>query len=158
MSHDAASLDALLDSLNDLVRRPPGTVSGVRQKYRALAALAAAAPGTLVDAAAVYGRILADIEALEEASANQLLTYDEAARESGLSPRQLARLAEAGKVDYVGSNRGRRFRRGSLPKRGSKPPPPPPPPVAPSSTAPYDPHADARRTARQLGLSRRGGN
>jgi hypothetical protein len=158
MSYDAP-LDALLDSLNDLVSRPPGTLSEFRQKCRALAALAAAAPGTLVDAAAIYGRILADIGALEEASANQLLTYDEAARESGLSPRHLARYAEARKEEAVGQNRNRRFRRGSLPtKRGSKPPPPPPPPVAPSSTAPYDPNADARRIARQLDLSRRGGN
>lgn len=153
MPHDAASLDALLI----LLGRSPTTLAEFRQKYAARAAVAAAGPVAMVDAAAVYRELLADVVAVEQAWSNQLVTYEEAERQSGLSQKQLSRLAKSGAVESEGTNRNRRFRRGDLPtKRGYKPPPPPPPPVAPSSAAPYDPGADARRLARQLASQRRG--
>jgi hypothetical protein len=128
-------------------------------KYRTYERHAALEGGT-APTERLYGIIRRDLEEVLASQTNAMLTLDEAEAESGLGKKHLVRLADAGTIKSEGANRSRKIQRGSLLAYVAQSPrhrEAPSTGVAVSESAAYDPNADARRIAQQLGSSFRGG-
>lgn len=74
-----------------------------------------------------------ELEGAAAEAANQELNLDEASRESGYSARRLRELISSGEIPQAGRKGAPRIRRTDLPRK----------PGATSTTAAYDPEADA---------------
>jgi len=84
-------------------------------------------------AACALERAAAELEAALREQAEELLTLQEAAAESGYSARRLRELVAAGQLENVGGKGRPRFRRGDLPRKARA-----------QSAGRYDPREDAR--------------
>lgn len=73
--------------------------------------------GLLVSAPSLIGEFLHDLEQLETAYANELLTLEQAASETGYSKAHLRRLAALGRLPQQGGHYRPRYRRGDLPRK-----------------------------------------
>ncbi|HEY2375751.1 MAG TPA: hypothetical protein VGH98_07210, partial [Gemmatimonadaceae bacterium] len=89
--------------------------------------------GALVNGAAIAGEILNDLDQLERAEAEAVLSLEEASRASGYSADHLRHLVADGSIPNAGRKGAPRIRRADLPRR-----------PAHSTSARYDPDADAR--------------
>lgn len=97
----------------------------------------------LVDGAELCDALLTELDALLRDAANQTLSLQQAAAESGYSPDHLGRLLRGGKLTNAGRPHAPRIRRGDLPLK-------PPRRIASGSALAYDPAADARSLASRL--------
>jgi hypothetical protein len=73
----------------------------------------------LVDGAALLDDVLADFAALTTALADELLSLQQAARESGYSADHLGRLVREGRICNAGRPNSPRVRRRDLPRKPS---------------------------------------
>lgn len=71
----------------------------------------------LVSAPSLIGEFLDDLAQLEQAYANELLTLEQAAGETGYSKAHLRRLAAMGRLPQQGGAYRPRYRRGDLPRK-----------------------------------------
>jgi hypothetical protein len=71
----------------------------------------------LVDGAALLDDVLADVAAVAQADADELLDLRAAARESGYSADHLGRLVHAGTIPNAGRPHAPRIRRADLPRK-----------------------------------------
>ncbi len=90
-----------------------------------------------VDGAAVTAEMLADLAELERTSADEQLTLEVAAAESGYSADHLRHLVAAGTLRNAGAKGRPRIRRADLPKKPA------------AAAAGYDPDADALSITRR---------
>ena len=82
-------------------------------------------------------RAAADLEAALRAKADEALTLEQAAAESGYSAEHLRHLVAAGQLPNAGRRGAPRVKRGDLPKRPGR-----------AASTNYDPDADALRIVR----------
>lgn len=73
--------------------------------------------GALVDGAALLAEVLGDFAAVTRSNADETLSLQEAARESGYSPDHLGRLLRDGKLPNAGRPNAPRIRRRDLPRK-----------------------------------------
>jgi hypothetical protein len=99
----------------------------------------------LVDGATLCDELLAELDRLGDDAANELLSLQRAAAESGYSADHLGRLLRDGKLANAGRVNSPRIRRGDLPIKARHA-------LAPDAERSYDLDADARSL-----MSRRNG-
>jgi len=91
----------------------------------------------LVPGGALCREFLADLEAVIQSEAEEVLTVDQAAVESGYSKEHIARMVRQGTVPNAGRKQAPRIRRADLPRKPGRL-------LAPSQRVSYDPTTDAR--------------
>lgn len=97
----------------------------------------------LVDGAVLCDELLAELDALANDTANELLSLKRAALESGYSVDHLRRLIREGRLHNAGRPNAPRIRRADLPAKARHA-------VASRSDPSYDPDADARSLVSRL--------
>jgi len=81
---------------------------------------------------------VAELETTLRAAADEALTLEQAAAESGYSPERLRKLIADGTIPQAGRRHAPRVKRGDLPTRARRP----------AASTQYDPDADALRLVR----------
>lgn len=152
-----------LSAVTSRLTETPRSLPEMIEKYSIMEAVFRAF-GATVPGDTLIAQVLADLRAVQLAGADEMLTQDEAAAETGLSKRTLVRQAEAGKIRSTGRNRNRTYRRGDLCAKPGYVPPArratagaataSQPGVASIKDAAHDLMTDARRVAE---LARKGG-
>ena len=75
--------------------------------------------GAQVDGVAVADEVLSDLQALEAAEGDEILSLSVAAQESGYCSDHLARLIRQGKIPNAGRTNAPRVRRRDLPRKAA---------------------------------------
>jgi hypothetical protein len=94
--------------------------------------------GALVDAAALYDDVIAELAAVRDEQRERLYSLAQAAEISGYSTEHLARLVRAGKIPNAGKKGSPRIRGADLPTATNRE-------FAAQSNGRYDSIADARK-------------